>query len=132
MPRQLASLPAILLVTDLLHPVDNLIVELFLNSDVRHGRGRGGAVPMLLPRCNPDHVTGPDFLNRASPALGPAATGRDDEGLPERMRMPCRPRAGFEGYAGALNDRRLGLRAESPYRNPLSPHLLLLRRDPSA
>src|SRR5207302_10627174 len=38
----------VLLVADLLHPVDGLAVELFHNGDVRHGRGRRGAVPMFL------------------------------------------------------------------------------------
>jgi hypothetical protein len=36
---------------------------------VRHGCGRRGAVPMLLTRRAPDHVTRPHFLDRASPAL---------------------------------------------------------------
>jgi hypothetical protein len=37
-----------LLVTGLFHPVDHLTPELFLNSDVRHGSGRHGSVPVLL------------------------------------------------------------------------------------
>jgi hypothetical protein len=39
----------ILLVTNLLHPVDNLAGFLLLNGDVRHGRGRRSAVQMVLP-----------------------------------------------------------------------------------
>jgi hypothetical protein len=70
-----------LFVADLFHPVDGLSVELFLNGDVRHGRGCGGAVPMLLTRRKPDHVTGPNLLDRSSPALRPAAACCDDEGL---------------------------------------------------
>jgi hypothetical protein len=36
--------PPILLVAHLLHPVDDVPVELFLNGDMRHGRGcRGSA-----------------------------------------------------------------------------------------
>jgi hypothetical protein len=42
------ALMLILFVADLFHPVDNLAVELFLNSDVRHGRDRRS--PMLLAR----------------------------------------------------------------------------------
>jgi hypothetical protein len=34
-----AALLAILVVTNLLHPVDRLAVETLLNGDVRHGRG---------------------------------------------------------------------------------------------
>ena len=90
-------------VADLFHPVDDLPVELFLNGDVRHGRGRRGPMPVLLAGREPDHVTRPDLLDRAAPALNPAAASRDDESLTERMRVPCGPRARLEGYAGALN-----------------------------
>src|SRR6516162_7906917 len=53
----------ILVVTHLLHPVDDLAVQCFLNRDVSH-RGCGlGAMPMLLARRRPDHVTRPDLLD---------------------------------------------------------------------
>ena len=61
----------VLLVADLFHPVDDLAVELLLNGDMRHRRRRRGAVPMLLAGREPDHVAGPDFLDRAAPALHP-------------------------------------------------------------
>src|SRR5438128_1951318 len=61
----------VLFVADLLHPVNGLAVETFLNSDVRHGRGWRGPVPMFLPRRKPDHVTWPNLLNRPTPALDP-------------------------------------------------------------
>src|SRR5438067_4990530 len=79
-PNHLVGRP-VLFVADLLHPVDGLAVELFLDGDVRHGRGCRGAVPMLLTRREPDHVTWPDLLDRAAPALGPAAAGGHDQGL---------------------------------------------------
>src|SRR3954471_4090473 len=63
---------AILLVRNLLHPINGLAVELLLNGDVAHGRGRRGAVPMLLTRCEPHHVARPDLLNRAALTLNPA------------------------------------------------------------
>src|SRR5262250_2888093 len=100
------SLP-VLLVTDLFHPVDNLTFELFLNGDVRHGRGRHGPMPVLLAGREPDHITGPDLLDRSAFALDPAAASRDDESLTEWMRMPCRPCARFESYAGTLNECRI-------------------------
>ena len=90
-------------VADLFHPVDNFTVELFLNGDVRHGDGRRSSMPVLLAGREPNHVTGMDFLDRASPALCPAAAGRDNESLAERMRMPCRPRTRLKRYAGTLN-----------------------------
>ena len=46
-----------MLIADLFHPIDGLAIELFLNSDVGHGRSRGGTVPMLFVWRNPGHVT---------------------------------------------------------------------------
>ena len=56
---------------------------------------------MLLSRREPNHISGVNFLYCTAFALSPSAAGRDDESLPERMRVPCSPRARFEGYAGA-------------------------------
>jgi len=91
----------VLLVRDLFHPVDGLAIELFLNGDVRHGRGRCGAMPMLLTGREPDHVTWPDLLDRASPALREAAAGRHNQCLAQGMRVPRSPRAGLECDTGA-------------------------------
>ena len=74
----------ILLVADLFHPIGGLAVELFLDGDVRHGRGWRSAVPMFLTRREPDHVTRADFFDRATPALHAAAAGRHDQGLAQR------------------------------------------------
>src|SRR5208337_5202175 len=71
----------VLLAGDLFHPVDGLAVELFLNGDVRHVRSCSGAVPMFLTRREPDHVTRPNFLYRAFPALHEAAASRHDQYL---------------------------------------------------
>jgi hypothetical protein len=121
--------PSVLFVADLFHPVDNLAIELFLNGDVRHGGGQRSAMPVLLAGREPDHIAGPDFLNRTSPALCPAATGGDDQGLAERMRVPCSPRARLESYTGALNQCRIGCleqwidadRACEPILRPFTP-----------
>ena len=85
----------VLLVADRFHPVDNLPVEPSLNGHVRHRRCWRGAVPMFLTRREPDHITGPDFLDRPSPPLRPATASRHDQCLTERVRMPCGPRAGL-------------------------------------
>src|SRR6266496_4491803 len=94
------ALPArsgqVLFVADLFHPVDGLAVEPFLNGEVRHGRGWRGAVPMSLTRLEPDHVTRPNFLDRTTPALDPAAASRHDQGLAQRVAVPCCPSAGLE------------------------------------
>src|SRR5580704_18912129 len=89
----------VLFVTDLLHPVHGLAVQLLLNGDVRHRRRGRRPVPVLLARREPDDVPWPDFLDRSAPALRPAAAGRHDQGLAERMRVPRGPGARLESDA---------------------------------
>src|SRR5690348_637082 len=89
--------PPILLVADFLHPMDGRAVERFLDGDVAQGRGRRGAMPMLLAGRDPDHIAGANVLDRLPLTLNPAATSRDNQGLAERMRVPRRTRAGLEG-----------------------------------
>jgi hypothetical protein len=68
-------------------------------------------VPMLLAGRTPDYVAGPDCCFGFAPTLRPAASGGDDQRLPERMGMPRRACAGFEsntdperaGRSGASN-----------------------------
>src|SRR5882724_1131372 len=81
------SLP-VLLVADLIHPVDVLAVERFLHRDMRHAGGRRCAVPMFLAGRKPHHVAWPDLFNRSSFGLYPSKTSRDDQSLAERMRVP--------------------------------------------
>src|SRR5690348_11617450 len=103
--------PPVLLIANLFHPVGGFAVELFLDRDVRHGRGWTGSVPMLLSRREPDHVARTNFLNRTAPALCPAAAGRHDQSLAQRVRVPSCPSAGFERNTGADRARR-GVRLE--------------------
>src|SRR2546422_1943861 len=98
----------VLLVANLFHPFDGLAVKVFQDGDVRHGRGWSGAVPMLLTRRAPDHIARPNFFFRATFALHPPKSGSDDQGLPERMRVPCCPRAGLERDTDAEHARRIG------------------------
>src|SRR3954469_20117584 len=51
--------PLVLLVGDVLHPLDHLAVEPLLDGDVGHRRGGRRPVPVLLARREPDHVAGP-------------------------------------------------------------------------
>src|SRR4051812_36903790 len=60
---------AVLLVRDRFHPVDDLSVFRFLNRDVRHCGVGHRAMPMLLARRAPHHVSGPDDPDRSAPAL---------------------------------------------------------------
>src|SRR5215831_15828742 len=119
--------PPVLLLADLLHPLNRLAVNPLLDGDVRHGGGRRGPVPVLLARREPHHIPGPDLLARTAPALGPAAAGGDDERLAQRVRVPRRAGAGLECDAGAD-------RAPRPRRfeQRINPHRTreVLRRSP--
>jgi hypothetical protein len=88
---------------DVLHPVDYLAVFLLLNGDVRHAGGRRRAMPVLLAGREPDYLTRTDLFDRAAFALSPAAAGRYDERLAERMRVPCSPRTRLKRNVRALN-----------------------------
>src|SRR5215212_10483880 len=98
----------VLLVGDLLHPVDGKAVECLLNGDVRHRRGRRCAVPVFLTRLEPDHVSRVDLFDRAALALYQAAARRDDEDLAKGMGVPCRASAGLKGHRVAAAPRRSG------------------------
>src|SRR5882724_5278781 len=65
-------------------------------------------VPMLLTRREPDDIPWPDFLNRPAFALRPAAAGRNDESLPQRMRMPGGAGTRLERHTGTDHARRIG------------------------
>jgi len=98
----------ILLVGDRLQPVHGLAVELFLNGDVRHRRGRRGTVPVLLAGRYPDYVAWTDFLNWSALALNASAAGGDDKRLAQRMGVPGRARTRLEGDVRADDARRIG------------------------
>ena len=89
------------------HPVDGLAVESFLNGDVGHGGVGSGAVPMLLSGREPDYVAGVNLFDGAAFVLRPSAACGDDERLAQRVAVPCSPRAGLEGDAGAGHKRRI-------------------------
>ena len=99
---------AVLLVAHMLHPIDVLAIEFFLNGNVRHSRCRSRTMPMLLARCKPDHIAWPDLFDSAVPALCQATARGDDQRLSERVRMPRRACAGFKGNAGTDDARRIG------------------------
>src|SRR5271155_988199 len=90
------------------HPIDSFALEPFLNSDVCHGCGRCSSMPVLLVRREPAHIPGPNLLNCAALALGPAQASRDDQGLTEWMRVPGSSRPWLEGDARTHGTRRIG------------------------
>src|SRR6266496_5101034 len=91
----------VLFVADFFHPVGGLAYQLFLNRNMAHGRGRCGTVPMLLIRRDPNHVTRPNILDGATPALHPATTCRHNQGLTQRMSVPRSTCTGFKRDTGA-------------------------------
>src|SRR2546430_17681316 len=96
----------VLFVADLLHPVDDLAVEVFLDCDVSHGGGRRRALPVLLARRAPDNVARANHSDWATPALHEPAAGRDDQGLSQRVGVPRRPGAWAPRDAGPSPARR--------------------------
>src|SRR6202047_3898410 len=78
----------VFLVADLPPPIDDLPIEPFLNGDMRHGRCRRRAMPVLFPRREPHHIARPNFLDWTALALRPAAAGCDKQGLTEGMCVP--------------------------------------------
>ena len=97
---------SVLLVGDVLHPIDHLAVLLLLNGDVRHARRRRRAMPVLLAGRKPDYITGTDLLDRPAPALNPSTASGHNESLAERMRVPCSSCTWLKRNAGTLNQRR--------------------------
>src|ERR1700722_18089831 len=92
----------VLLVADLLHPLDRFAVERLLDGGVGH-RGRGcGAVPMLLAWREHHDVAGANLLDCSALALRAAAARGNDKNLAERVRMPggARPRLERDRVAG--------------------------------
>lgn len=100
--------PSILFVADVFHPIHHLAVQSFLNGNVSHGHSRGGPVPVLFSRREPNHVSGVDFFCRAAFPLDPSTTCRDNQRLSERMCMPGGARSRLKCDAGASNKAGVG------------------------
>src|SRR2546423_8314428 len=81
---------------------------MFEDGDVRHRRSRSGAVPMLLTWRAPHHIARSNFLFRATIALHPPTSGCNDQGLSERMPVPCCPSAGLERNTDGEHACRIG------------------------
>src|ERR1700682_5022695 len=76
-----ADLAVVLLVRDVLEPVDVVAVEMLLQGDVHHVGVGSGAVPVLFGGRDPDRVAGPDLADGFPPQLDPAHAGDDVQGL---------------------------------------------------
>jgi hypothetical protein len=63
---------------------------------------------MFLSRCEPNHISGVNFLDRTAFSLNPSAACRDDQYLSEGMRMPGSTRSRLKCDAGTGNKRRVG------------------------
>src|SRR5712691_9597694 len=128
---------AVLFVADLFHPVDILAVHRLLNGDMGHRGRRRRSVPMLQAGRKPDHIAGPNFLDRSALALNPAEARRDDQSLTERMRMPgaagtrleCDVAATYARRIGRLEQRIDADRAGEIFRRSLAGRLRTASRD---
>ena len=89
-----------------LRPLDRFPVEHFLNNDVLHRRFGRRTMPLLLARRKPYDVARPNLFDRAAIALHQAVTEQHDQGLPERVRVPCATRTRLERHRGAGSARR--------------------------
>src|SRR3989475_7402060 len=104
--RARLSLFAVLLFTDVLHPVDVPSADRFLNGDVRHSSRRRGAVPVLDARRNSHHIARPDFLYPTAPLLDASGAGGDEQDLAGRMGVPCGAGTGLKRDQAAGRARR--------------------------
>src|SRR5262249_13047361 len=91
----------VMLVADFFHPIDRLAIEPFLNGYVRHGCVWCSPMPMFLPRLEPDHITRPNVLDWTTPTLYAPTASRYNQGLAQRMGVPCSPSTRLERDTGA-------------------------------
>src|SRR2546426_890059 len=80
---------------------------------------------MLLTRRAPDHVTRPNFLDRASPTLYQAAARCHDQGLAQRMDVPGCPGSRLECDTHAECACRIGCLEQRV--NTYTPSKILVR-----
>src|SRR2546423_11675329 len=97
----------VLLIADMLHPVNDLSVELLLDRKVSHAGNRRGSVPVLFTGRKPDHIAGANLLDWTACALHPATACGHDKSLSQWMSVPSGPRTRLERHASALNKRRI-------------------------
>src|SRR5215218_1607130 len=83
----------VFIVRDVLHPGYGRAVQRLLDSDVGHGAGRRGAVPVLPVGRTPELVASVEFELRAAFDLRPANAFGDDQRLAERVLVPGGTRA---------------------------------------
>src|SRR5665213_2973774 len=69
--RSLQGSPAVLLVADMLHPINDFAIHPLLNGDMRHGRRWHRPMPMLFTRREPHHITRVHLLDRTTLPLHP-------------------------------------------------------------
>jgi hypothetical protein len=90
----------VLLVADMLEPIHNFPIQAFMNRNMGHGRGWAGPMPVFLAGWKPNHISGQNLLERASPTLREATACRDNQGLTQWVRVPSRACSRLEGDAG--------------------------------
>ena len=140
--------PPVLLLSHMLHPIHHLPIQPLLHRDMRHPGRSAGPMPMLFSRRKPNHIPRPNLLHRPTFTTNPTTTSRNNQRLPQRMRMPGRPCSRLKRDARPGHQRRIWrrkqrinphrprkpirrplTRSRSPY--PLNLHLPILSAPPS-
>ena len=78
----------VLIVGNVLKPIDAGSVYVFLNGDVGQHGGFRGTVPVLDSRWRPHHVARLELLLHLPRFLNPTRAGRDDQRLASGMGVP--------------------------------------------
>src|SRR5439155_7734526 len=76
------------------------------DRDVHHEAGRRRSMPVVLTGREVDAIAGADDLDRTAIALAETDAFGHEERLPERVRVPCGPRAGREVHHRRRGSRR--------------------------
>ena len=84
---------------DRLKPVHVHAIEVLVDGDMNHPVVRGRSVPVLFARRDPHRVAGPKLAHRTTPGLGASHACDHVQRLAERVGVPGRASARFEGHA---------------------------------
>src|SRR6266540_2886227 len=71
------------------HPIGGLAVLLFHNGNMCHRCGGRSSMPMLLTGWTPNYIPGVNLFDLITPVLYFSRTNSHNQGLTQRMAVPC-------------------------------------------